>query len=250
MNGVDEMQAIGIDVGGSGCRLAVVDAVTGGIRGEVVRLDHDLDTPTQEILEALRRALDGFPPLPVGLGFPGRVDGTTVRAAPNLRSTWPGTDMAEALDRPDLVLLNDADAAAVAEQRLGAAAGEDGTVLVITVGTGLGSGVHHAGRLVPGFELGLLPHPTRGGVLETHASGRARTLEALDLPMWSNRFNEALAVMEQAVDASLIVVGGGLTEHWDTFSPLLKASAPLRKARFGANAGLIGAALAAAGLNA
>mgnify|MGYP006251037203 FL=1 len=244
------MQAIGIDVGGSGCRLAVVDAVTGGIRGEVVRLDHDLDTPTQEILEALRRALDGFPPLPVGLGFPGRVDGTTVRAAPNLRSTWPGTDMAEALDRPDLVLLNDADAAAVAEQRLGAAAGEDGTVLVITVGTGLGSGVHHAGRLVPGFELGLLPHPTRGGVLETHASGRARTLEALDLPMWSNRFNEALAVMEQAVDASLIVVGGGLTEHWDTFSPLLKASAPLRKARFGANAGLIGAALAAAGLNA
>ena len=250
MNEVDEMQAIGIDVGGSGCRLAVVDAVTGVIRGEVVRLDHDLDTPTQEILEALRRALDGFPPLPVGLGFPGRVDGTTVRAAPNLRSTWPGTDMAEALDRPDLVLLNDADAAAVAEQRLGAAAGEDGTVLVITVGTGLGSGVHHAGRLVPGFELGLLPHPTRGGVLETHASGRARTLEALDLPMWSNRFNEALAVMEQAVDASLIVVGGGLTEHWDTFSPLLKASAPLRKARFGANAGLIGAALAAAGLNA
>ena len=250
MNEVDEMQAIGIDVGGSGCRLAVVDAVTGGIRGEVVRLDHDLDTPTQEILEALRRALDGFPPLPVGLGFPGRVDGTTVRAAPNLRSTWPGTDMAEALDRPDLVLLNDADAAAVAEQRLGAAAGEDGTVLVITVGTGLGSGVHHAGRLVPGFELGLLPHPTRGGVLETHASGRARTLEALDLPMWSNRFNEALAVMEQAVDASLIVVGGGLTEHWDTFSPLLKASAPLRKATFGAHAGLIGAALAAVDLSA
>ena len=244
------MQAIGIDVGGSGCRLAVVDAVTGGIQDEVVRRDHDLDTPTLEILEALRRALDGFPPLPVGLGFPGRVDGTTVRAAPNLRSTWPGTDVAEALDRPDLVLLNDADAAAVAEQRLGAAAGEDGTVLVITVGTGLGSGVHHAGRLVPGFELGLLPHPTRGGVLETHASGRARTLEALDLPTWSNRFNEALAVMEQAVDASLIVVGGGLTEHWDTFSPLLKASAPLRKATFGAHAGLIGAALAAVDLSA
>ena len=244
------MRAIGIDVGGSGCRLAVVNTVTGEVEGDVVRLDHDLDTSAQEILEALRRALDGFPPLPVGLGFPGRVDGTTVRAAPNLRSTWPGTDVAEALGRPDLVLLNDADAAAVAEQRLGAAAGEDGTVLVITVGTGLGSGVHHAGRLVPGFELGLLPHPTRGGVLETHASGRARTLEALDLPTWSSRFNEALAVMEQAVDASLIVVGGGLTEHWDTFSPLLKASAPLRKATFGADAGLIGAAIAAADLNA
>ena len=189
-----------------------------------------------------------LPSLPVGLGFPGRVD-----RAPCVSPTfaqrgrapmWPSPG------KPDLALLNDADAAAVAEQRLGAAAGEVGTVLVITVGTGLGSGVHHAGRLVPGFELGLLPHPTRGGVLETHASGRARTLEALDLPTWSSRFNEALAVMEQAVDASLIVVGGGLTEHWDTFSPLLKASAPLCKATFGADAGLIGAALAAVDLSA
>ena len=244
------MQAIGIDVGGSGCRLAVVNTATGEVEGEVVRLEHDLQTSAQDVLVALRAALDGFPSLPVGLGFPGRVHGTTVRAAPNLRSTWPGTDVAEALGRPDLVLLNDADAAAVAEQRLGAAAGEVGTVLVITVGTGLGSGVHHAGRLVPGFELGLLPHPTRGGVLETHASGRARTREALDLPTWSSRFNEALAVMEQAVDASLIVVGGGLTEHWDTFSPQLKASAPLCKAAFGADAGLIGAALAAVDLSA
>ncbi|MGB2507295.1 MAG: ROK family protein, partial [Candidatus Poseidoniaceae archaeon] len=102
----------------------------------------------------------------------------------------------------------------------------------------------------PGFELGLLPHPTRGGVLETHASGRARQLEGLDLHAWSSRFNEALAVMEQTVDAHLIVVGGGLTEHWDDFSPLLDASAPLRKARFGADAGLIGAALAAVDFNA
>ena len=244
------MQAIGIDVGGSGCRLAVVNTATGEVEGAVVRLEHDLQTSAQDVLVALRAALDGFPSLPVGLGFPGRVDGSTVRTAPNLRSTWPGTDVAEALGKPDLALLNDADAAAVAEQRLGAAAGEVGTVLVITVGTGLGSGVHHAGRLVPGFELGLLPHPTRGGVLETHASGRARTREALDLPTWSSRFNEALAVMEQAVDASLIVVGGGLTEHWDDVAGHLEATAPLRKATFGADAGLIGAALAAVDLNA
>ena len=186
------MRAIGIDVGGSGCRLAVVNAAMGEVEGEVVRLDHDLDTSAQEILEALRRALDGFPPLPVGLGFPGRVHGTTVRAAPNLRSTWPGTDVAEALGRPDLVLLNDADAAAVAEQRLGAAAGEDGTVLVITVGTGLGSGVHHAGRLVPGFELGLLLIP-RVVACWKRTQADALALEALDLPTWSSRFNEALA---------------------------------------------------------
>ncbi len=244
------MKAIGIDLGGSGCRLAVVNTDTGDIEGETLRLHHDLTTPAEDILEALRGALEGFPSLPIGIGFPGRVQGTTVRAAPNLRSTWPGTDLALALGRPHLVVLNDADAASVAEHRLGAAVGEDGTVLVITVGTGLGSGVHHDGRLVPGFELGLLPHPTRGGVLETHASGRARQLEGLDLHAWSSRFNEALAVMEQTVDAHLIVVGGGLTEHWDDFSPLLDASAPLRKARFGADAGLIGAALAAVDFNA
>ncbi len=244
------MRAIGIDVGGSGCRLAVVDTATGRMEGEAVRLHHDLDTSAHDILEALRGALVQFPPLPVGLGFPGRVHGTRVRTAPNLRSTWPGTDMAEALGRPDLVLLNDADAAAVAEQRLGAAADEDGTVLMITVGTGLGSGVHHGHRLVPGFELGLLPHPTRGGVLEAHASGRARHLEGLDLATWATRFNEALYVMEGAVDANLIVVGGGLTEHWDDVVGHLEATAPLRKATLGADAGLIGAALAAVDLNA
>ena len=250
MNEVDDVRAIGIDVGGSGCRLAVVNTATGEVEGNVVRLGHDLDTSADEILEALRRALDGFPLLPVGLGFPGRVDGTTVRTAPNLRSTWPGTDLAQALARPNLVLLNDADAAAVAEQRLGAAAGENGTVLTITVGTGLGSGVHHGGRLVPGFELGLLPHPTRGGVLEAHASGRARRLEALDLATWATRFNEALAVMEVAIDADLIVVGGGLIEHWEDVAGHLEANAPLQKAELGAEAGLVGAALAAADLSA
>ena len=93
------MQAIGIDVGGSGCRLAVVNTATGEVEGAVVRLEHDLQTSAQDVLVALRAALDGFPSLPVGLGFPGRVDGSTVRTAPNLRSTWPGTDVAEALDR-------------------------------------------------------------------------------------------------------------------------------------------------------
>ena len=94
------MRAIGIDVGGSGCRLAVVNTATGEVEGAVVRLEHDLQTSAQDVLVALRAALDGFPSLPVGLGFPGRVDGSTVRTAPNLRSTWPGTDVAEALGKP------------------------------------------------------------------------------------------------------------------------------------------------------
>jgi polyphosphate glucokinase len=245
-----DMHAIGVDVGGSGCRIAVVNVNTGAVQGDVLRLEHDLSTPTEAIVASLRGALTTHPALPVGLGFPGLVEGTTVLGAPNLGSTWPGTDLALALERPELVLLNDADAAAVAEQRLGSSSLEEGTVLMVTVGTGLGSGVHRGGALVPGCELGLLPHPTRGGVLEAHASGRARRLNGLDLAAWSTRFNEALAVMEEAVGADLIVVGGGITEHWDAFAARLVTRAPLRRAAFGANAGLIGAALAARGFNA
>ena len=250
MNEVADMKAIGVDVGGSGCRLAVVNVHTGRIEGDVERLSHDVNTPAEPILDALRTALNRMPDLPVGLGFPGRVHGTTVRTAPNLRSTWPGTDLAGHLARPDLVVLNDADAAAVAEVRLGSAADEAGTVLTVTVGTGLGSGLHRNGRLVPGCEFGLLPHPTRGDVLETHASGRARDVEGLDLAAWADRFNEALAVMETAVDADLIVVGGGITEHWEAFETRLRANAAVRKARFGPDAGVIGAALMAGHLNA
>ena len=244
------MHAIGVDVGGSGCRIAVVNVDTGAVEGDVLSLEHDLSTPAEAILANLRGALADHPSLPVGLGFPGLVEGTTVLGAPNLGSTWPGTDLASALERPGLVLLNDADAAAVAEQRMGSSSSEEGCVLMVTVGTGLGSGVHRGGALVPGFELGLLPHPTRGGSLEAHASGRARRLNGLDLAAWSTRFNEALAVMEEAVSADLIVVGGGITEHWDAFVDRLAARAPLRRATFGPNAGLIGAALMACGFNA
>jgi polyphosphate glucokinase len=228
----------------------VVNVDTGAVQGEVVRLDHDLSTPAEAILARLREALAAHSSLPVGLGFPGLVEGTNVLTAPNLGSTWPGTDLALALERPGLVLINDADAAAVAEQRLGASSTEEGCVLLVTVGTGLGSGVHRGGLLVPGRELGLLPHPTRGGVLETHASGRARRLNGLDLAAWSSRFNEALAVMEEAVHPDLIVIGGGITEHWDAFVAKLVSRAPVKRAIFGPNAGLVGAALMARDFNA
>lgn len=239
------MHAIGVDVGGSGCRIAVVNVDTGAVQGEVVRLDHDLSTPAETIVARLSDALSNQPTLPVGLGFPGLVEGASILTAPNLGSTWPGTDLASALELPGLVLLNDADAAAVAEQRLGSSTSEEGCVLMVTVGTGLGSGVHRAGVLVPGLELGLLPHPTRGGVLEAHASGRARRLNGWDLAAWAIRFNEALTVMEEAVHPDLIVIGGGITEHWDAFAAHLTSGAALRRATFGGDAGLIGAALMA-----
>ena len=154
------------------------------------------------------------------------------RYGPHLRSTWPGTDVAEALGKPDLALLNDADAAAVAEQRLGLPL-VVGTVLVITVGTGLGSGV---GSTRDGWCR------SNWAASSSHAwwrAGNARKRTRSASRRWTCRHGRAGQRSpgrdEQAVDANLIVVGGGLTEHWDTFSPLLKASAPLCKATFGAD---------------
>ena len=238
------MHGLGVDIGGSGVRVALVDTTTGALIGQPAMHDHTLETPAETILATLVEAIGQFPEsLPVGVGFPGVVEQTVVNTAPNLRSTWPGTDLAEALQRPSLVALNDADAAAVAEHRLGASRGENGTVLTITVGTGLGTALHRNHVLVPNLEFGLMPHPTLGGMIEDHASGRAKTIEGLSLVQWASRFQEVLSLYEVWLCPDLIVIGGGITGQWEALAPLLSTRAELRRAKFGPHAGLIGAAL-------
>ncbi|MDA0877852.1 MAG: ROK family protein [archaeon] len=240
------MHAFGVDIGGSGVRAAIVDTEAGRLRAAATRFDHGTAFDAEDVVPRLREVLLNVPDdLPVGVGFPGVVKRTTVESAPNLGPTWEGLNISEALDRP-VVLLNDADAAATAERHLGAARDEGGTVLTVTIGTGLGTSVHRDGVLVPNLELGLLPHPTRGGVIEAHASGRARRDEGLDLRAWAERFQEALDLYEGWLNPDLIVLAGGITESWEQWSGWLTTRATLRKARFGADAGLIGAAVAAA----
>ena len=240
------MEAIGIDIGGSGVRIGRVDLSTGELLASPLWLEHTTDTPSATILEGMIAALSSLrEDLPIGLGFPGVVRGSVVQTAPNLGSTWPGTDLAVALNRPGLVVLNDADAAAVAEHRCGASLGASGTVLTLTVGTGIGTALHRDGVLVPNLELGLLAHPSRGGVIEAHASGRARRQEGLSLEAWAERFQEALHLYEGWLNPGLIVVGGGITERWEEWAPRLTTKADLRRAQHGADAGLVGAALAA-----
>ena len=244
--GGDDMEGIGIDIGGSGVRIGRVDLATGELLASPLRLEHTTDTPAATILEGLIAALSSFrEDLPLGLGFPGVVRGSVVETAPNLGSTWPGTDLAVALNRPGLVVLNDADAAAVAEHRCGASLGASGTIMTITVGTGIGTALHRDGVLVPNLELGLLAHPSRGGVIEAHASGRARRQEGLSLTAWAERFQEALHLYEGWLNPDLIVVGGGITERWEEWAPLLTTKADLRRAQHGVDAGLVGAAFAA-----
>jgi len=244
--GGGELEGIGIDIGGSGVRIGRVDLATGELLASPLRLEHTTDTPAATILEGMIAALSSFcEDLPIGLGFPGVVRGSVVQTAPNLGSTWPGTDLAVALNRPGLVVLNDADAAAVAEHRCGASNGVSGTVLTLTVGTGIGTALHRNGVLVPNLELGSLTHPTRGGVIESHVSGRTRSVEGLSLVDWAKRFQEVLTLYEAWLNPDVIVVGGGITEHWHDWAPLLSTKADLRCAQHGPEAGLVGAAMAA-----
>ena len=240
---------MGIDVGGSGFRIGVFDTVSGELIGPLHQHRHGVSTGPADVLVAVREAIEGLQwNGPIGLGFPGAVEMNRPITAPNLGQDWIGVDVAkhlEALHGGRFAMLNDADAVALAEATHGV--GHDGAacVLTLTIGTGLGTTVHRDGRLVPNLEHGRLPHPTRGGHLEEHLSGRARTQENLSLELWAKRFQEGLSFLEQRIQPDRIILYGGLMEHWDEIRPLLSAKAELVAATLRETAGPLGAAMAA-----
>jgi polyphosphate glucokinase len=147
-----------------------------------------------------------------------------------------------------VTLLNDADAAGLAELRWGAARGMRGTVMVLTFGTGIGSALFTNGRLVPNTELG---HMEVDGVEgEQRASARVRGEEGLDWAQWAERVNRYLDAINRLFWPELIVIGGGVSENFAQFGPLLRSRAPVRAATLGASAGVVGAAMAVAGRDA
>jgi polyphosphate glucokinase len=241
---------LGIDVGGSGIKSALVDVSDGSLVSERLRVD----TPQPATPEACATALtaqvadyeyDG----PIGVGFPSVIRNGMVETANNIDPAWIGNKVldffAEATGR-DTVVLNDADAAALAEAAFGAAAGIDGMVLTITFGTGIGSGLLVDGKLVPNLELGQIE--LEGHVpAETHFAAKARRREDLDWETWGDRANRYLIHIDSVFNPTLIVVGGGLVKNWELFAHRLDERLPVVPAEMGNNAGLVGAALAAAG---
>jgi polyphosphate glucokinase len=239
--------ALGVDVGGSSIKYAPVNV---GI-GKVLTDLGSVPTPPQadamlNSIAALANAL--LPDSPLGVALPSVILGGVVHTAANLDSALVGMNVETALrDRlgRSVKLLNDADAAGLAEMRWGAARGERGTVLVLTFGTGIGSALFTEGRLVPNTELG---HMEVDGVEgEQRASARARTAEELDWPQWAERVNRYLDAINRLFWPDLIVIGGGISESFPQYSTLLRSRAPLRAATLGSAAGVVGAAMAAAG---
>lgn len=244
------MQAIGIDVGGSGIKAALVDLDAGDLAGERVRVDTPQPATPASVVAATRDLIAGFPgDLPVGVGFPAPVvDGVTTTAA-HVDALWvdaPARELfTQGLGRP-VALLNDADAAGIAEARFGAAAGVPGVVVVLTLGTGIGSALLHDGVLVPNTEFGHLE--VNGRAAEAFAAAAVRKDQGLSWEEWADRLSEVIRMVDRLFWPELVLLGGGVSRKADRFIPLLRARVPVRATALENRAGIIGAAARAAGL--
>ncbi len=243
------MTTVGIDVGGSGVKGAVVDVAAGDLAGERYRLETPKPADVTNLVETVAAVAATVGPADHwGITFPGVILDGLVRTAANLHPSWvaaPGQALfAEAVGGP-VTLLNDADAAGLAEVRFGAGRGRRGVTLMLTFGTGIGSALFIDGRLVPNTELGHLE--LDGFDAEERASDRARETENLDWPEWAQRVQRYLSHVEGLLWPDLIIVGGGVSKKTDKWLPHVDIRTPVVPATLQNHAGIIGAAVAAAG---
>jgi polyphosphate glucokinase len=243
------VDVLGIDIGGSGIKAAPVDVSTGTLSRERVKVATPRPALPDAIAEAVSTVAAGFSRSGrAGITFPGVVTGGVVRTAANLDPAWIGVDARALFGQAtglDVVVLNDADAAGQAELRFGAGVGEQGTVVMLTFGTGIGSALFTGGVLVPNTEFGHIE--IRGKDAETRASERAREIHDLDWAHWAGHVDEYMTHLERLLWPDLFIVGGGVSRKADKFLPLLAGlHARVVAAAMHNDAGIVGAALAAA----
>jgi polyphosphate glucokinase len=237
---------VGIDVGGSSIKCALIDLNTGAFASERFSTPTPAQDSTETLLTALAAVASNVPgDQPVGLAFPSVMRGGIVHTAANLNKAWIGKPLAalasKKLRRP-VMAINDADAAGLAELRYGAARGVPGTVLLLTLGTGIGTALFVDGRLVPNTELGHLE--VAGREAELRASGRAKVDQNLSWDAWAEQLNLVLKEMHALLWPDLIVLCGGITEEPEKFMHKLHCEARLCVGTLRSDAGIVGAALA------
>lgn len=241
---------LGIDFGGSSLKAAVADTAQGLLLSEPVRREASVDITPEETLATVREMINNLNWRgPVGLGYPGVVKRGVCLSAANISKQWLGLNAEELLhsvvdDR--VAVINDADAAGLAELKFGAAQSEGGpdgrVVLMLTLGTGIGSAFFYRGQLFPNTEFGHIE--LLGGDAEKYAAASVRVRESLDWKDWGTRLNRYLQEMEKLVSPDLIVLGGGISENFDKYRPFLSTRATIAVASLGNDAGILGAALA------
>lgn len=238
----------GIDIGGTGIKGALVDLDLGALAGERVRIPTPQPSTVEAVLDTVQAVIDqaGWDG-PVGCTFPGIVRHGVIASAANVDKGWIGVNLAERLGARighPAIVLNDADAAGIAEMQFGAGRDRSGVVVIVTLGTGIGTAVFVNGTLVPNTELG---HVELEGVdTETRTSAAAREREGLSFKAWSVRLQRYFSHLELLLSPDLFIVGGGISKNADKFLPRLDLQTEIVPAQLLNQSGIVGAAVEAA----
>ncbi len=239
------MHVLGIDIGGSGIKGAPVDTETGRLLAERLRIKTPKKGEPEPVAEVVHQIAQFFNwKGPIGIGFPAPIKGGVALMAANISKKWIGTN-ADALFSKitacNCTMINDADAAGLAEMTFGAGRGQPGTVIIVTLGTGIGSSIFHRGQLLPNTEFGHMEMD--GEDAEFRASDAARQREDLSWKKYAKRLDNYLKAMEKLFWPNLFIIGGGISKESDKFLPLLTVETHVVPADLLNEAGIIGAAL-------
>ena len=239
--------AIGIDIGGTGIKGALVDVKNGEMIGDRVRVETPAGGSTDDIIATVKGLLKKLPEspedTPVGICFPAVVQHGVTKSAANISKKWIGFDADKAFTKAlgrEVHLVNDADAAGLAEMRFGAGRAERGLVIMTTLGTGIGTAIFFDQKLVPNAELGHLE--IDGVDYETMAAFSAKERENLSWEDWAKRLQKYYSTLQRLFSPDMIIVGGGVSKEHKNFLPLLDIDCEIVPAEMRNNAGILGAA--------
>lgn len=242
------MEVLGIDIGGTGIKGAIVNVHTGELVSDRHRIPTPIGAKPKEIANEVSAMIKHFDwKGKVGCGFPTIISNGKAKSYGNIDPSWVNTQVDELFSNKtglDFFIANDADAAGLAEMKLGAGKDVAGVVILITIGTGLGSGIFIDGKLVPNVELGTIPYKDYERI-EYYASDSARKREELSFKKWGKRFNKFLQIVERTFSPDLIILGGGASKKIDKFRECLDIEAEIVVAKYENNAGIVGAAITA-----
>jgi len=239
------MKRLGIDIGGSGIKGAIVDIT----KGEFVTARKRIDTPRpvtpQAVADTVKQLVQHFNWTGhIGCGFPAALRNGTALTTVNIDQTFLGTNVEQLLEKATnckVKVINDADAAGLAEMRYGAGRHQQqGVILMVTLGTGIGTAVFNNGLLLPNTEFGQLLF--KGDIGEKYAANSVRKTQAMPMDVWAKRVNEFLCYIERLLYPKLIIVGGGISKRFDSFAPYLTNDTQTVPAQLRNHAGIIGSA--------
>jgi len=239
---------LGIDVGGTGIKAALVDTDAGSLVSDRRLIDTPNPSTPKNVAATVKQLVAEFDYSgPVGCCFPTVVIDGKATTAGNIDEAWRNTQIDAVFSHATglaCIVLNDADAAGIAEMRFGAGVGLLGMVIMITIGTGLGSGVFYNGQLIPNIELGRMPGKN-GEPIEFYAGNRARTANNLSWDEWGQRFNYFLERVTRVLSPDHLIIGGGASNEFAQYEDAIKVPTAIHVAKFRNDAGIIGAAVAA-----